>query len=75
MGNNIKAERVRRGLTQTELGEVLGVTQLTVSRWEQGDCEPGGRNLVSMSGFFGCSPEYLLDLVNDPNAKLKGAIA
>lgn len=70
MGNNIRAERVRRGLTQSELGELLGVTQLTVSRWEQGDCEPSGRKLVRLSNYFGCSPEYLLDMVSMPNERL-----
>lgn len=32
----IKALRERRGLTQKELGEILYVTDKTVSKWETG---------------------------------------
>lgn len=41
----ITAEEIRRmrtaaGLTQTQLGEILGVAKNTVSRWERGECRP-----------------------------------
>ena len=36
----IKALRLRLGLTQTELGDVIGVYWGTVSRWEAGKMEP-----------------------------------
>lgn len=70
MGKNMRAERVRNGLTQTELANKLGVTQLTVSRWESGECEPSAKSLVGMTSLYDCTPEYLLDLVNHPNERL-----
>jgi len=36
----IKALRLRLGLTQTELGDVIGVYWGTVSRWEAGKMMP-----------------------------------
>lgn len=36
IGQIIKKERLRRGLTQTELGEKLGVGAAAVNKWELG---------------------------------------
>lgn len=74
MGNNMRAERVRKGLTQTELANTLGVTQLTVSRWESGECEPSAKSLVNMASLYGCTVEYLLDIVSLPNERMASPI-
>ena len=39
-GEEIKALRLRLGLTQTELGAEIGVHQVTVARWETGGKTP-----------------------------------
>lgn len=36
----VKRYRIRHGLTQRRLGEMLGVSQRTVSRWERGEDRP-----------------------------------
>ncbi|MBI5864073.1 MAG: helix-turn-helix domain-containing protein [Planctomycetes bacterium] len=36
------------GQTQTEFGEAVGVTKLTVSRWERGTLRPGPGPLVEI---------------------------
>ena len=36
----IKRYRVRFGLTQHAMGQLLGVSQKTVSRWENGENQP-----------------------------------
>ena len=36
IGNQIKALRTRRGITQDILAEKLGVTAQAVSKWERG---------------------------------------
>ena len=41
VGNNIRAAREVRGLTQKDVGDALGVTNRDVSRWENGRVEPG----------------------------------
>lgn len=39
-GRNIKAARRKRGLTQTELAEMIGVIPQTISSYECGRTEP-----------------------------------
>jgi transcriptional regulator with XRE-family HTH domain len=36
-GDELRAERQARGLTQRQLAEALGVTTNTVARWERGE--------------------------------------
>lgn len=38
--NMIRTERIKAGLTQTQLAEKIGVTQNEVSRWETGERNP-----------------------------------
>ena len=44
----IRAIRGALGLTQAELGRILGVAGNTVARWERGEREPPG-NLVELA--------------------------
>lgn len=37
----IRRHRMRSGLSQTRLAEMLGVSQRTISRWERGEDKPG----------------------------------
>ena len=36
VGRRIASLRAERGLTQTELGDAIGVSDKTVSKWENG---------------------------------------
>ena len=40
IGKFISENRKRKGLTQEQLGELLGVTNKTISRWENGENQP-----------------------------------
>ena len=62
VGEKIKTLRKQLGLTQTELGEKLGVQKNAVSKWETGrvDDIPGSKIRV-MAALFGVSPAYLID--------------
>ena len=48
-GQLIKDARVRSGLTQAELGDMIGVTNKAVSRWEKGESFPDVGVLESLS--------------------------
>jgi len=55
---NIKTLRARTGLNQTLFGELHGVGQSTVARWEKG-AEPEGPNLTSLAEMAGCTIKEL----------------
>lgn len=69
MRGNMRAERARRGLSEKEVAEEIGVHANQVSRWEQGTQEPSGSNLLKLSSFYECSPDYLLDLTSERKKK------
>ena len=60
------AEQMRRfrqgkGLTQQELGEMLGVSTSAVQKWERAQAEPNARTLQRMADIFGVSLDELCD--------------
>ena len=60
-GKCIAGLRREKGITQEELGSRLGVTNKTVSRWENGNYMPDVETLRLLSKEFGVSMEELLD--------------
>ena len=60
MGKFIAALRKEKGLTQDKLGEKLGVTNKTVSRWENGNYMPDVEMLSLLSEEFGVSINELI---------------
>lgn len=47
--DRLKEERERLGLSQTKLGEMVGVVKQTVIRWEKGDASPDAPQLEKMA--------------------------
>lgn len=60
VGRFISSMRKERGFTQEELGEKLGVTNKTVSRWETGKYMPDIDKLQDLSRLLGVSVNELL---------------
>ena len=60
IGKFIAELRCRDGLTQEALGEKLGVTNKTVSRWENGNYMPDIETFQLLSEVFGVSINELL---------------
>ena len=61
IGKNIKRLRESRGLTQTELGKIAGVTDKAVSTWENGTADPRMGAIQRMADYFGVKKSDLLD--------------
>ena len=59
-GAFLAALRKERGLTQAQLGEALGVTNKTVSRWETGSYMPPVEMLQQLGELYGVSINELL---------------
>ncbi len=60
VGNFIADMRKEKGLTQEQLGEKLGVTNKTISRWETGKYMPDIDKLQELSSVLGISVNELL---------------
>ena len=55
----LKEVRIKRGLTQTELGEKVGVKQNTFTNWEKGKREPSFENLIKLADLLEVSLDWL----------------
>lgn len=65
MRGNMRAERVRNGLTIEQVSERIDVHPNAISRWENGKAEPSASNLIALCNLYECSPEYLLDMTDE----------
>ena len=72
MANRLRQMRVSKGLNQNEVGELVGMAQSAVSKWERGATEPDHNTLRILSDYYGVSIDYLLGNSDEPQAKRKG---
>ena len=61
IGKNIKRLRQNKGITQEQLGEVLGVSSQAVSKWENETAFPDITILPELAEYFGISIDELMD--------------
>lgn len=67
--NRVAQLRKERGLTQTELGEMIYIDQRSVSFIENGNCNLA--NLVAIADVFGVTLDYILKRSDDRDNTLK----
>ena len=60
IGENLRRLRREKDITQEQLAEVLGVSDQSVSRWENDACYPDMELLPTMAKFFETSVDKLL---------------
>ena len=58
--DRIAAVRRAAGLTQEQLGELLGVSRQAVSRWESGQTSPDAATLAALCEKLRVSADYVL---------------
>ena len=58
----IKNLRIEKNLTQQQLGEMLFVSQDTISLWERGKSLPDIKAVIKMTEIFGVTSDYILCL-------------
>ena len=61
IGRFLKELRKEKGLTQEQLSELLGVTNRSVSRWENGVNMPDFDLVIELTNYFGVSVEEFLN--------------
>ena len=67
----IKQLRKKKGISQSELAEVIGVKNNTVSTWERGTRKPDFEALNLLSDYFEVSFEYILGSSDKEEARVK----
>lgn len=60
VGKQIAALRKSKALTQSDLGERLGVTFQSISKWERGDALPDTAILPDLANVLGTSVDFIL---------------
>ena len=62
IANKIKELRERKGLTQTDVAKLLGITRSSVNAWEMGISVPSTQYIVELAKLFHISSDYLLGI-------------
>jgi len=63
--NNIRNIREDNDITQSQMAEVLNVSQNTYSQYETGKIEWSASSLIKVADFFDVSIDFLLDRTNN----------
>ena len=70
-GKRLKTAREAAGITQTQLGEMLSVTQNSIWRWEKNMSEPDDKRKAELAKTLGVSLAYLMGDPEDPEQVLR----
>ncbi len=65
-GRNVASLRRQKGLSQTKLGNQLGVTKATISRIESANRAVSADVLIALADYFDVSLDYLVGRSDDP---------
>lgn len=61
LGGRLRTLRLRRFLTQEDLGRLAGLTRTTIRRLEAGECRPRLHTVTRLAQALGVAPEQLVD--------------
>ena len=75
LGQRIKAQRIRLGMTQEEMAEFLYTKKSTISYYENDKKEMKASNLVEIARVLHTTPDYLLGFEEEKDPFEKEAFA
>lgn len=61
LGERIKQQRQRCGMSQEKVAELVGVSRQAVAKWESGQSAPNTENLFKLADILGMKVDLLLD--------------
>lgn len=62
---NLASERIRIGLNQKQLGEILGYDVKTIGKWEKNISTMPSETAIKAANLFDCSVDYLMGETDD----------
>lgn len=63
--------RLKKGLTQDELGKILNVSGKTIGTWERDSRQPNIETINELANYFGVTTDYLLGRTPTPSFTAK----
>lgn len=64
MVKNLKLLRNKKGISQQQLADVIGISQQSINKYENHNVEPDISTLIALADFFGTSVDYLIGNTN-----------
>lgn len=79
IGKRVKELRMKKGLSQQELGNAIGVTKVSICGYENGTRLPNLEKLVKLAEVLESTTDYLLgrevSITNEENSQYVGSIS
>lgn len=79
VGKRLKEVRIKRGFSQQALGDIIGVTKVSICGYENGTRVPTIDNLIKLSNTLDVSIDYLLgrevSIMNEESRSYVGSIS
>lgn len=72
MVNQLKLMRSRKGMTQEEVAEQVGVSRQAVAKWEKGDTLPDVESCVKLADLYGVPLDMLVRGLKEENQSAEG---
>ena len=63
---NLRNQRIKQGIKQTKIAELLSVQPRAVRYYEAGEREPNIESINKLCRYFNISADYLLGLTDEP---------
>lgn len=60
LGENLKSLRIKKGLTQQQVADLLKINRVTYTQYELDKREPDNTTLIALADFFNVTVDYLL---------------
>lgn len=71
IGEKIKELRIKKDMTQSELGKIIGVSSSTIGMYEQNRRQPDISTLIKIADYYNVTTDFLLDREDKPNNENK----
>lgn len=66
IGERIRTLRTMNNITQKQLSEILGISVVSLQRFEYGSARPSLDTLLILADYFNVSLDYLVGRSDDP---------
>ena len=69
ISERIKSIRVSKGFTQKQVADAIGVTEVSLQRFEYGSSRPSLDTLITLADFYNVSLDYLVGRSDVPERR------